>query len=41
MFVFVAEKKPPVTLELAESGEPCDDGDPVVVVEDVTPASAG
>jgi hypothetical protein len=36
-----AEKKPLVTLELAESGEACDDCDPVAVVEGVTPASAG
>jgi len=36
-----AEKKPPVTLELAESGEACDVWDPNAVVEGGTPASAG
>jgi len=36
-----AEKKPPVTLEPAESGETCDVCDPITVVEGGTPASAG
>ena len=35
-----AEKKPPVTLEPAESGEACDVCDPITVVDGVTPASA-